>query len=216
MVYRDQMLVCDRCGATFFFTVTQQRRMAEELGHQEFEAPHLCPKCRQHEAEPAAVGEVSVGSAPEEKTFEPVHRAPEPAIDAKPVAAPKAAATPKPAAIPKPAFVLEPEPEPELLSEPDLHEDERDEAFEVLPAFDESMLNEIGIKIKLIGSVKWFSLKKGFGFVTKADGEELFFHRSDVQEADVRQLADGMQVEFQIRRTGKGLEAFDVNILPTS
>ena len=59
-------------------------------------------------------------------------------------------------------------------------------------------------------------IKKGFGFVTKADGEELFFHRSDVPEGEVRQLRDGMQVDFQIRRTEKGLEAFDVSILPTS
>jgi CspA family cold shock protein len=86
----------------------------------------------------------------------------------------------------------------------------------VLPAFDEALLEDIGITIKLIGNVKWFSRKKGFGFVTKADGEELFFHRSDVLEADLRQLKDGTQVEFLVRRTDKGLEAFDVSILPRS
>ena len=35
-------------------------------------------------------------------------------------------------------------------------------------------------------------------------------------EPDIRQLKDGMQVDFQVRRTEKGLEAFDVTILPTS
>jgi CspA family cold shock protein len=205
MVFRDQMLVCDQCGATFFFTVTQQRRMAEELGHQDFDAPHLCPKCRQPQDERVTAGEVQTGPAPKGRHVEPVQSAPEPVVVARP------------------AFVPEPEPEtepePELQTDWDLDEEpdaEQDETVEVLPAFDESLLQEFGIKIKLIGNIKWFSRKKGFGFVTKADGEELFFHRSDVQEADLRQLVDGAQVEFLVRRTGKGLEAFDVSILPTS
>jgi CspA family cold shock protein len=84
-----------------------------------------------------------------------------------------------------------------------------------LPAFDESLLEDVGIKVKLIGRVKWFSRRKGFGFVTKADGEEIFFHRSDVPDSDIRQLKDGIQVDFQVRRTEKGLEAYDVAILPT-
>jgi CspA family cold shock protein len=123
-------------------------------------------------------------------------------------------AAPEPVVVAEPVPVPEPEPEPELdlgsEAEPD-----GEPVSEVLPAFDESLLEEIGIKVKLIGNVKWFSRKKGFGFVTKADGEELFFHRSDVRIADLRQLHDGTQVEFQIRRTDKGLEAFDVSILPT-
>jgi CspA family cold shock protein len=87
---------------------------------------------------------------------------------------------------------------------------------EALPAFGESFLEDIGITVKLIGNVKWFSRRKGFGFVTKADGEELFFHRSDVLDADLRQLRDGTRVEFQVRRTEKGLEAFDVSVLPAA
>jgi CspA family cold shock protein len=201
MVFRDQMLVCDQCGATFFFTVTQQRRMAEELGHQEFETPHLCPKCRQPEAESLAVSEASVDVVPEEQAVAPVRAVREPVVAPEPV----------PASAPEPE--IEPEPEWDLDSET---EPERESVSEVLPAFDESLLQEIGIKVKLIGNVKWFNRKKGFGFVTKADGEELFFHRSDVLGADLRQLRDGMQVEFQVRRTDKGLEAFDVSILPTS
>jgi CspA family cold shock protein len=196
MVFRDQMLVCDQCGATFFFTVTQQRRMAEELGHQDFEAPHLCPKCSQPEAGPAAADKGSLDVKSEVRAFEPVSVVPEPAVAPKPVD--------KSAPEPEPRRQRDTEPEPEVRAEP-----------EVLPAFDEALLDEIGIKIKLIGNIKWFSRKKGFGFVTKADGEELFFHRSDVLEADLRQLRDGTQVEFQVRRTHKGLEAFDVSVLPT-
>jgi len=170
--------------------------MAEELGHQEFEAPHLCPKCREPKAEPHAVSEASVDVGPEEQASVPKPSATEPVVVAEPVSVP------------------EPEPEPEWDLDSEAQSD-GEPVSEVLPAFDESLLEEIGIKVKLIGNVKWFSRKKGFGFVTKADGEELFFHRSDVQLADLRQLRDGMQVEFQIRRTNKGLEAFDVSILPT-
>lgn len=197
MIFRDQMLVCDQCGETFFFTVTQQRRMAEELGHQEIEAPRLCPKCRQPEAAPVAAREVSVEPEPEEQAFEPERR------------------VRKPAAKPERAFAPEPESAPDWDLDEEAEEESK-QAEKVLPVFGESLLQEFGVKIKLIGNVKWFSRKKGFGFVTKADGEELFFHRSDVQETDLRQLVDGAQVEFRVRQTDKGLEAFDVSILPTS
>jgi len=191
MVFRDQMLVCEQCGTTFFFTVTQQRRMAEELGHQEFEAPKLCPNCRQQEAEPDDGGQASpVGEVAEQ--------APE-----------YAEAVAESSFVPEHVSEPEPEPEPDLEPAPV-------STSESLPVFDESFFQDIGIKVKLIGRIKWFSRKKGFGFVTKADGEELFFHRSDVLPADMGQLRDGTQVEFDVRRTDKGLEAFDVSILPTA
>jgi CspA family cold shock protein len=201
MVFRDQMLVCDQCGDTFFFTVTEQRRMAEERGDQEIETPHLCPKCRQSKSEPVSVQEVPVGVASQEHAAEPGPAA-EPAVQEM-VAAPEAAIRSEPA--PAPELELEAEPEPD-----------REPVSEALPAFDESFLEDIGITVKLIGNVKWFSRRKGFGFVTKADGEELFFHRSDVLDADLGQLRDGTRVEFQVRRTEKGLEAFDVSVLPAA
>jgi len=165
--------------------------MAEELGHQEFEPPKLCSKCRQQEAGLDATDQAS----PVDEVLE---HAPEYAE-----------------AEAEPSFLPEPVPEPESEPEPDL-EPVPVSASESLPAFDESLFQDIGIKVKLIGRIKWFSRKKGFGFVTKADGEEIFFHRSDVLAADMEQLRDGMQVEFDVRRTDKGLEAFDVGILPAA
>jgi len=52
--------------------------------------------------------------------------------------------------------------------------------------------------------------------VTKADGEDVFFHRSDVVGRQAAQIRDDQRVEFQLRRTEKGLEAFNVSILPTA
>ena len=201
MVFRDQMLVCEQCGTTFFFTVTQQRRMAEELGHQEFEAPKLCPNCRQQGAEPDAGDQASPVGEVAEQAPEYAEAAAESSLEPEPVSESSL----------EPESVSEPEPESEPVLEP-----APVSTSESLPVFDESLFQDIGIKVKLIGRIKWFSRKKGFGFVTKADGEELFFHRSDVLPADMGQLRDGTQVEFDVRRTDKGLEAFDVSILPTA
>jgi CspA family cold shock protein len=76
-------------------------------------------------------------------------------------------------------------------------------------------LEEEGIEVKLIGTVKWFSRKKGYGFITKADGTDLFFHRADISRKEHVWPEDGQQVEFQIRRTDKGPEAFNVSLLPS-
>ncbi len=73
---------------------------------------------------------------------------------------------------------------------------------------------EDGIEVKLIGTVKWFSRAKGYGFITKADGEDLFFHRAELASSSAWP-EDGQQVEFQIRQTSKGPEAFNVSLLPT-
>ena len=76
-------------------------------------------------------------------------------------------------------------------------------------------LEEQGVEVKLIGTVKWFSLEKGYGFITKADGKDLFFHRADISRRDRTWPKEGQQVEFQIRQSPKGPEAFNVSLLPT-
>jgi CspA family cold shock protein len=195
------MLVCDQCGETFFFTVTEQRRMAEELGHQEFEAPHLCPRCRQLQAEPLAASETPSEAEFVEHEPEPMEAVAEPVADLEPVSEPEYAPEPE----------RKPEREPEQVPQP-----EPGPPSKVLAGIDDSLLEDVGVRVKLIGRVKWFSRKKGYGFVTKADGEEVFFHRSDVLAADMHELKDGVQVEFDVRRTDKGLEAFDVSILPAA
>jgi CspA family cold shock protein len=169
MVFRDQKLVCEKCGETFFFTVTEQRRLAKELGTDAVEPPELCPTCRQ---EPRPVSR----PRPEAASPRRERRVPERRKRAqKPVTAGQA--TP-------------------------------------VDVSDEFPLEEEGVEVKLIGTVKWFSREKGYGFITKADGQDLFFHRADIADRQSGWPSENQRVEFQIRQTPKGPEAFNVSVLP--
>lgn len=48
------------------------------------------------------------------------------------------------------------------------------------------------------GTVKWFNSEKGFGFITREDGDDLFVHYSEIQTMGYRSLDEGEQVEFEI------------------
>lgn len=69
-------------------------------------------------------------------------------------------------------------------------------------------------RVKLIGQVKWYSPEKGYGFITKADGEDIFVHRSGIEIEGPRFLEEGQRVEFEIEQTAKGPQAVHVAPLP--
>ncbi|MFZ0889020.1 MAG: cold shock domain-containing protein [Candidatus Binataceae bacterium] len=60
------------------------------------------------------------------------------------------------------------------------------------------------------GVVKWFSSKKGYGFITMEDGQEVFVHYSSIDGASFRSLERGEAVEFEVARGPKGLQAAKV------
>ncbi len=66
--------------------------------------------------------------------------------------------------------------------------------------------------VKLIGRVKWFEAHKGWGFITKANGEDIFVHRTGVEGYGI--LQEGQRVEFRIEQTPKGAAAVEVVPLP--
>jgi len=61
-----------------------------------------------------------------------------------------------------------------------------------------------------IGRVKWFNDAKGFGFIAQEGGEDVFVHYSSVRAQGFKSLAEGDQVEFEVTRGPKGLQAANV------
>jgi CspA family cold shock protein len=57
------------------------------------------------------------------------------------------------------------------------------------------------------GLVKWFSPKKGYGFITMQDGQEVFVHYSAIDGSGFRSLEPGEKVEFEVTEGPKGLQA---------
>jgi cold shock protein len=67
--------------------------------------------------------------------------------------------------------------------------------------------------VKTTGTVKWFNDAKGFGFITTEGGDDVFVHFSAIQSQGFKSLAEGAQVEFEVARGPKGLQAANVFII---
>ena len=63
---------------------------------------------------------------------------------------------------------------------------------------------------RIIGTVKWFNGGKGYGFIEREGGEDVFVHFSAIQGDGYRSLEEGQQVEFSIEKGAKGLQASNV------
>ena len=63
------------------------------------------------------------------------------------------------------------------------------------------------------GTVKWFNESKGYGFLSQPEGEDIFVHYTAIQGRGFRTLKEGQEVEFNVDRGPKGLQASNVTIL---
>ncbi len=63
------------------------------------------------------------------------------------------------------------------------------------------------------GTVKWFNAAKGYGFISREEGEDVFVHYSAITADGFRSLEEGQRVKFSIEETPKGLQAADVEIV---
>ena len=61
------------------------------------------------------------------------------------------------------------------------------------------------------GTVKWFSNEKGYGFIEREEGEDVFVHHSAIQMDGYRSLTEGQRVEFEVVQGDKGLQAANVH-----
>jgi CspA family cold shock protein len=71
------------------------------------------------------------------------------------------------------------------------------------------LIKEVG---NLKGTVKKLIRDRGFGFITAEDGNEVFFHRSDLLEADFDSMEEGAAVEFEMGTGAKGPRAMKVKV----
>lgn len=69
---------------------------------------------------------------------------------------------------------------------------------------------------RFLGTVKWFNDGKGYGFIEREEGEDVFVHYSAIQMegfSAFRTLGEGQQVEFSIEQGPKGLQAANVKVV---
>jgi len=70
--------------------------------------------------------------------------------------------------------------------------------------------NHGGLALKERGVVKWFNGAKGYGFIQRQSGEDVFVHFSAIQVEGYKTLTEGEAVEFECQQGPKGLNALDV------
>jgi len=63
---------------------------------------------------------------------------------------------------------------------------------------------------RITGTVKWFNGSKGYGFISREGGEDVFVHYSAIQGDGFRNLEEGQKVEFSVEKGPKGLQATNV------
>ncbi len=63
------------------------------------------------------------------------------------------------------------------------------------------------------GTVKWFNDAKGYGFISRQTGEDVFVHYSAIKSEGFRSLKEGQAVQFNVVKGPKGLQAEDVTVL---
>jgi CspA family cold shock protein len=63
------------------------------------------------------------------------------------------------------------------------------------------------------GTVKWFNGSKGYGFIEREEGADVFVHFSAIQGSGFRNLEEGQNVEFDVEQGQKGLQATNVTVL---
>lgn len=183
MSYRDELVRCAACGTQFVYTVREQRRRAEQGLPKD--APTFCAECR------GADVRLSQPAEPVEDESKERPETPEPR--------PSQARTPKKGGRPRAG----------KPSRGGRASDRRRGGQKGRSRRSEPP-RQTEIRVRHLGTVKWFDDDRGFGFIAQEDGEELFVHLTSVLVPGEPPLQQGQQVEYEIARTSRGPQAVDV------
>lgn len=63
------------------------------------------------------------------------------------------------------------------------------------------------------GTVKWFNDRKGYGFITGEDGNDIFVHHTGILQEGHRTLTEGQKVEYEVTEGEKGSQAINVKVI---
>jgi CspA family cold shock protein len=211
MRFSDRLVRCEACGVEFVYTVREQRKRAEK--GKPAEPPAFCKGCRTADVRLAE----AAGQEPETET------------EGQPTASPVAMAAPEAtaataAAVESSASSTRSEPPADKPTDgrsgrkkrkqggqrPDKggRKGQRRASQKKKPP------RQTELRIRHVGTVKWFDETRGYGFIAQDDGEELFVHTSGVLGPSDQALEQGQQVEYEIEHTSRGLQAVDVIQLP--
>jgi CspA family cold shock protein len=69
------------------------------------------------------------------------------------------------------------------------------------------------VQVKEKGVVKWFNAAKGYGFIQRPSGDDVFVHFSAIQSNGYKSLDEGAAVEFEVKQGPKGLQAENVTVV---
>ncbi len=64
-----------------------------------------------------------------------------------------------------------------------------------------------------VGKVKWFDERKGYGFISREDGDDVFVHYSEIETDGFKTLAENQEVTFELKEGPKGLQASNVRLV---
>jgi len=64
-----------------------------------------------------------------------------------------------------------------------------------------------------VGKVKWFDERKGYGFISREDGDDVFVHYSEIEAEGFKTLTENQEVSFELKEGPKGLQASNVHLI---